>query len=177
MNRTLVVYYSRTGTTQIAARQIARGLHADLEEIEPLTPHSGMVGYVRSSFEATFGKLTSVEPRIYDPADYELVIVGSPVWNAALSSPVRTYLVETHARMRRVAFFCTCGHYGSEPLMQEMTRLCGKVPAAKLVLREGDVARGRARRSVERFTGILRDVITTPEPRPRLVRVPRVATP
>jgi hypothetical protein len=26
-----------------------------------------------------------------DPNDYDLVLVGTPVWNASVSTPVRTY--------------------------------------------------------------------------------------
>jgi flavodoxin len=152
MTRTLVVYYSRTGTTRTAARQIAHGLSADLEEIEPYASRSGIVGYLRSSIEATLGRLTGIEPLIYEPEDYDLVVVGSPVWNASLASPVRTYLAENHTRIKRVAFFCTFGRYGSEPVLEQMATLCGTKPVASLVLRDGEVARGAAHSAIERFT-------------------------
>jgi flavodoxin len=173
MTRTLVVYYSRTGTTRTAARQIAHSLGADLEEIEPYTPRSGIVGYLRSSLEASLGRLTGIEPLIYEPEDYDLVVIGSPVWNASLSSPVRTYLAENHTRIKRVAFFCTFGHYGSEAMLEQMEALCGKEPTAVLVLRDSELARGGAHPSVVRFTKTIREAIAPREP--RLVK-PRSAT-
>ncbi|MDB4995996.1 MAG: flavodoxin [Myxococcaceae bacterium] len=165
MTRTLVVYYSRTGTTRTAARQIAHTLGADLEEIEPYTPRSGMLGYLRSAVEASLGRLTGIEPLVYEPEDYDLVAIGSPVWNAALSSPVRTYLAENHARIKRVAFFCTFRHYGSEAVLHQMESLCGKKPTASLVLEDREVARGGAHPSVTRFTKTIREALAPYEPR------------
>jgi hypothetical protein len=123
------------------------------------------VGYLRSSLEASLGRVTGIEPLIYEPEDYDLVVIGSPVWNASLASPVRTYLAENHTRIKRAAFFCTFGHYGSEAMLKQMESVCGKKPEAVLVLRDGDVARGAAHPSVERFTRAIREATEPREPR------------
>jgi len=88
--RTLVVYYSRSGHTRGVARQVAAALEADLEEIAEPTGRDGVLGYVRSALEAIFGASAEIERPRSDPGDYDLVVVGTPVWDAAVSTPVRT---------------------------------------------------------------------------------------
>ena len=49
-DRTLVVYYTRTGTTQQLARWIAAAVDADLERIVDRSRRGGVLGYLRSSW-------------------------------------------------------------------------------------------------------------------------------
>jgi flavodoxin len=167
MARTLVVYFSRTGTTKLAAEAIARTLGADLEEIVDRTPRLGVVGYLRCGYEATARKLTRIEKPARDPGNYELVVVGSPVWGASLSSPVRTYLEEHRGRLSKVAFFCTCGGRGGERVLGQMEDTCRKDPVARLVLREAEVVRKRARPKYDAFCAELRSFLPTPLERMR----------
>jgi flavodoxin len=156
MPRVLVVYYSRTGTTKRVAAQIAGALSADLEQIVDRTPRIGLVGYLRSGFEATFGRRTRVDAPKSESGLYDLVIVGSPVWNASLSSPVRTYLGDNRGRLKDVAFFCTCGGRGGERVLEQMAAIVGKKPIATLILREAAVLHTNAGRDLERFEGDVR---------------------
>jgi len=159
MARTLVVYYSRTGTTRLAAEAIAKALGADLEAIVDRTPRLGLVGYLRCALEAGTKRLPSIERPAREPGDYELVVVGSPVWGASLSSPVRAYLEEHRRRLKAVAFFCTCGGRGGERVLAQMTGLASKEPVARLVLREAEVTRKRAWPKIERFCGAIRSAV------------------
>ncbi len=44
-----------------------------------------------------------------DPAKYDLVVIGTPVWGWNITPPVRTYLQENKDKFKKVAFFKTCG--------------------------------------------------------------------
>ena len=148
--RILVVYFSRTGTTKRIAQMLARALDADIEPIVDHTRRGGIIGYLRSAYEATFGHLVTVEPAIRDPWTYDLVVVGTPIWNQAVSSPVRSYL-ERH-EFHRVAFFCTCGGRAGDRVFAQMAEAAGCEPVATLVLRERDAVAP----AVERFAAALR---------------------
>ena len=50
--RTLVVHYSRTGTTRKVAESLAAKLLCDSEVIIEERDRSGLLGYLRSLFEA-----------------------------------------------------------------------------------------------------------------------------
>ena len=173
--RTLVVLYSRTGTTKIVGTKISEMLHCDVEELVDRRRRTGLVGYLRSSLDATLRRRTRLAPTSFNPAEYDLVIIGTPVWNASVSAPVRTYLAENYGRMRRIAFFCTHGGKWSERALAQMERICRKKPVTTLVLRTAEVSRGGIDAKIRTFVETARAAQTAipsaPEP-PRGIATP-----
>ena len=161
MTRVLVVYYSRTGTTERVADEIARRLGADSEALVDSTKRTGLAGYHHCAYEGWFQRLTKIAPLTHSLSRYDLVVVGTPIWCMSLSSPVRTFLRQHRHDLKRVAFFCSCGGLGGARVVRQMTREAGQEAAAVLVVREADVAReavGYAihlfARDLERLAGI-----------------------
>ncbi|MCK4376551.1 MAG: flavodoxin, partial [Candidatus Brocadiae bacterium] len=76
--RCLVVYYSRSGTTRKAAEAIAGLLGCDIEEILDRKDRSGVTGYLVSLKDSALRKPAEIEPVRRDPADYDLVVIGTP---------------------------------------------------------------------------------------------------
>lgn len=66
--RTLVVFYSRKGTTKKVAEAVSNHLECDLEEIIDKKKRKGILGYLRSGFDAKPKRLTAIEPLRKDPA-------------------------------------------------------------------------------------------------------------
>jgi menaquinone-dependent protoporphyrinogen IX oxidase len=135
----LVVFYSRTGFTRAVAQDLARVLKADLEELIDLTNRQGILGYLRSGFDAAFRRLTQLRPLSTKPEAHDLVVVGTPIWNASISSPVRTFLINHKAALKRVAFFCTYGGSGQERVFRQMAEVCGKAPLATMAVRDREM--------------------------------------
>jgi len=154
----LVVSYSRTGHTRYLAQQIAEQCGADQEEIVDRVGRRGLLGYLRSLVEAVLRLSAPIAPSKRAPRDYELVIVGTPVWAWHLSSPVRAYLRRHRGEARRMAFFCTYGGSGQARVLDEMAKLCGRPPLATLALTTRDVAMRQHWRPVARFVRTLRSV-------------------
>ncbi len=138
--RVLVTYYSRTGTTRDVAFAIREELGCEIEPIVDRTDRQGLLGWLRSGYDATFARGAHLEPIRRTLEDYDLVVVGTPVWNASVSSPVRTFL-HTHASsIRAVAFFCTYGGSGAARALLQMQEICGQTPIATFTVREDAVA-------------------------------------
>ena len=135
----LVVFYSRTGFTKQVAEALARELGADVEQLVDTRSRAGLLGYLRSGFEAALHKLTELKPLSKDPAAYALVVVGTPVWNGSVSSPVRTFLTHHKGKLKRVAFFCTYGGSGNERTFCQMAGACGQPPVATMAVRDREV--------------------------------------
>lgn len=136
MSRILVVHYSRTGHTDFVATQIAARCDADIEHIEEPISRKGVLGYLRSAFDTLLGLRPAIQPGRHQPEDYDLVIVGTPVWFWSVSSPVRSWVHRHQAALRNVAVFCTCGGSGQTHVLDELERLCGHPALARLALTE-----------------------------------------
>jgi flavodoxin len=134
MSNTLVVYYSLTGHTRQIAEAIAAALDADLEVIEDTFNRDTSLGRPRSAIEGLLGLRSSITPPKHDLSEYDLVVVGTPVWSARLSSPVRAYLSQQRASLKRVAFFCTQGGIGGKWALQNMAKVSGRRPIARLII-------------------------------------------
>ncbi|WP_230947396.1 flavodoxin family protein [Burkholderia territorii] len=129
--KVLVVFYSRTGTTRRAASALAEMLDADVEEIAVARDRAGPFGYLRSLVEAINQKPAEIVATQRDPAAYDLVVIGSPVWAGCVSSPVRAYLVANQRRLPRLAFFCSFAQRGADSALTQMRTLARKSPLAE----------------------------------------------
>ena len=154
--KALVVYYSRTGNTRLVAETIAEGLNADIEEIEDKKDRTGAFGYLRSGYEAIFKKLTEIQPNNKKTEEYDLVIVGSPVWVGRLSSPARTYMTLHGHKIKNIAFFNTCG-VKSGKIFRQMEEL-SKQPIATLEVKEKEVKSDEYLKKVEEFIEKLKNL-------------------
>lgn len=162
--RVLVAFYSRTGTTRRVAEALARELEADVEEISDSQRRGGPLGYLRSGLDAILGRMTPLHEAKREPADYDLVLIGTPVWMSSVSAPVRTYLTLNRGWIRRVAFFLTEGGMGSRRVLDQMAHLCGRKPAGELTLTERHMTRGEYLTKVQQFA---RELIGAPRQYPR----------
>jgi flavodoxin len=134
MSNTLVVYYSLTGHTRQIAEAIAAAHDADLEIIEDTFNRDTGLGRFRSAIEGLLGLRSSITPPKHDLIEYDLVVVGTPVWAPRLSSPVRAYLSQQRASLERVAFFCTQSGIGGKWALQNMAKVSGQLPIARMII-------------------------------------------
>jgi flavodoxin len=144
----LIVFYSRTGTTKKVAEILAKHLSAELEEILTTDRRLGFFGYLNCGREATFKISPQIQTIKNNPADYDLMIIGTPVWAFSMASPVRTYLDQNKEKMRRIGFFCTMGSSGAERTFAEMQKICNHEPLAVLVLTTVEVAKNNIEEKV-----------------------------
>ncbi len=130
--KTLVVYYSRTGHTKKVAEAIADALSCDKEEITDTQIRAGPIGFLRSGYQARRKSLIHINDLQKDVAEYDLVIIGTPVWAGTVSSPVRTFVHNYKDHLNKVAFFSTHGGDESQEEFNEMEAVCGKKPVSIL---------------------------------------------
>jgi len=153
--KALIAYYSRTGTTKKVAERVSTLLEGDVEEIHDLTDRSGVIGWLRAGRDASSKKLTALEKVKNDPAAYDIVVIGTPIWSRTVSTPIRTYISQYKESFKKVAFFSVEGGTGGNPF-DEMESLCGKKPEATLKLRRGRVLSDNYAEMTEEFINKLR---------------------
>jgi hypothetical protein len=147
MDKILVVYHSRRGSTRRVAREIAYPLFADVEEIRPSHGRAGILGYLLPS---------AIETPRYDPAYYDLVVLGTPVEGASVSSPVRAYLRDVGRRIRRLAVVAVGECDGPARLSRRIYGLSGRVPLLQISMPESARPQSDETAKCERFVEAVR---------------------
>jgi len=133
--RSLVAYYSRSGNTRFVAETIADFLDAEVEEIIDKSDRSGPIGWIKSGIQATMEVDTEIEELEYSPSNYDLVVLGSPVWNKRITPAMRTYLKEPNFYNSEIAFLNTNKSDKTQNTFDTMKDLLGgKEPISTLVL-------------------------------------------
>jgi flavodoxin len=105
--KSLVVYYTRTGKTKFVAETIATQLGADIEEIVDLKKRAGTLGWIMSGKDASRKSLTEIAPTRKAPADYDLIVIGTPIWAWSPTPAIRTYISQNNLSGKKVALFYT----------------------------------------------------------------------
>ncbi len=149
---TLLIFYSRTGITKKVAELISENLTSENEEIFDTKNRLGFFGWLKSGKDAMMKKLTILEKITNNPASYDLIIIGTPIWASNMSTPIRTYITENFDKIKNVAFFCTEGSKGGEKCFKRMAKLCEKEPVATLEIKSKDIKKGIYIDKVKNFT-------------------------
>ena len=91
MSDILCIYYSRTGHTRRAVKEIAEALGAEITAITDDCDRSGWRGYMRCGMDAMKTSTRPLQPfETEKPLGADgLAIVGSPVWAGRCGSPIR----------------------------------------------------------------------------------------
>jgi len=126
----LVIYYSKTGHTERVANDLATALGADVEKLIDKENRKGFFAWFGSGKDAMKKNLTGIEPQQHDPANYRLVIIGTPVWAGDMTPAVRTWLEGNKSKLQNVAYFCTAGGTKIEKLLPSFEAVTGKKPVA-----------------------------------------------
>ena len=120
MKKTLVAYFSATGTTKRAAEQLAKEYNADLFEIAPEQPYTAAdLDWTNKQSRSTLEmKDKSSRPAIKGTcaniADYDTVWIGFPVWWYTAPTIINTF-IEAHDLSEKVLnVFATSGGSGVE---------------------------------------------------------------
>ena len=120
--KTLVLYYSLTGTTKAVAEEIAADLAADIEEITCVEPYdtSFSACIQRCMQEREAGTVTEINPVKADLSQYDVIFIGYPVWFGTYAPPIATFLANNDLGGKKVVPFCTFGSGGLESSVADL---------------------------------------------------------
>jgi len=150
-HKILLAYYSRTGNTRVVAEAISKKLGCDLEEITEPKNRSGLMGYMSAGSDAQKAIITALNPTKRNVKDYELVIVGTPIWAWNISAPIRSYLTATRGKFHQLAFYITLDGRPGETL-RNMENVAGKAPLASELFYSSEIKKKVFQEKVERFS-------------------------
>lgn len=156
--RTLIIYYSRTGTTATIARALANRLDADTREISCNRYTGGMLRYLLAGYDSVRGNLPEIEIPKFAAEKYDLVLIGTPVWTSHPALPVRAFLGGKPELPARVAVFLTHGgHSPAQTCIDELAELLPVSIEAKLTFSSAQVSGGKFADDVSKFADELQN--------------------
>ncbi len=109
--KSLIVYYSSSGNTKFIAQSIADELKADIAELEPKKQLNATgAGYVYWGLRQLLVRNDrKVKPLPKNISNYDLIIIGTPVWSFTMTPPIRNFLKNNSFSGKKVALFCCDG--------------------------------------------------------------------
>ena len=145
MNKTLVAYFSASGTTAKVAEMLAKAANADIYEIKPAVPYTRadldwMNKKSRSSVEMSD---KSSRPKLADKsadiAGYDTVLLGFPIWWYVAPTIINTFLESYDFSGKKIVLFATSGGSGFGKTVEGLK---GSVSADAQII-EGKILNGK----------------------------------
>ena len=118
--KTLIVYFSATGTTKAAAQKLAKEFNADLYEITPETLYTDAdLDWRDKTSRSTIemqdkSSRPAIAGRCENIADYDVVWIGFPVWWYTAPTIVNTFIEAHDLSGKTLNVFATSGGSGVE---------------------------------------------------------------
>ncbi|HJB17306.1 MAG TPA: alpha/beta fold hydrolase [Candidatus Blautia excrementipullorum] len=120
--KTLVAYFSYSGTTKSVAEALSGRIGADLFEITPKEEYSNV--YMQSNSEIRRNARPELARTVENMEEYDIVFVGYPVWWHAVPAPVNTFLESYDLTGKLIIPFCTSGGSDIEETMPTFLDSC-----------------------------------------------------
>lgn len=107
--KTLVVYYSYTNNVHNIVTELTKQIDADVVRIEPAEKGldyaannyaigSAQISAIRNNPNDA-SSYPAIDPVDINPAEYDCIIIGAPLWWSNMASPLQTFLFQTGAAM------------------------------------------------------------------------------
>lgn len=126
MGRSIIVYFTWSGTVKNMAQIIAGYADADMLEIEPEIPYSRdyqiVVEQVKNEVEQ--GKEVPSKNVNNDLSDYDTVYIGTPIWWGTLAPPLEHFLKTIDWSGKKVLPFCSHGGGGKTNSERRIREIC-----------------------------------------------------
>lgn len=128
MNKTLVVYFSASGVTRIAAQTLATQLQSNILEIIPkqIYTNEDLNWNNQNSRSSIEIKDSSCRPEIEDinvnTNNYDTIYILFPIWWGIAPNVVKTFLDKVDLTNKKIVTFCTSGGSPLEPATEDLKR-------------------------------------------------------
>lgn len=122
----LIVYYSvSNGNTKQIAERLQKAVGSDIAQIETVTPYSGSYNDIvnQGQREVNQGYQPAIKPLPVNPADYDVIAIGTPTWWYTMAPAVLTFLNSCHWQGKTIIPFQTHGGWPGH-VINDMRNIC-----------------------------------------------------
>lgn len=136
--RSLIIYYTKSGNTGLAAHIIKRELKGHIREITDYTKNRTVLEYMFTSLIDS----ASINPSKLDIDYYEVIFLGTPVWLGSITPAMKKFIENMDFKKKDVILFNTMKGIGGDIAMKRMSKLVkkhnGNVIGAFSIITKGD---------------------------------------
>lgn len=138
-----VVFYSLSGNTQAAAKEIAEGIGADLIELKLVKPFPTEKSkqLALGGMQAMFGMKPAIQELSKNIKEYDVLILGTPIWAGTIAAPVHSFLNKYQVLDKIVVVFTFSGGGDNKRCIAKLSK---RLPRLKvevaLANRDSDLA-------------------------------------
>jgi len=107
--KTLIIYYSFEGNVKLLSETMANEIKADVLELHPKQElqSTGFMKYLWGGRQVIMKEEPELEPINTNLDDYELLVIGTPVWAGSYTPAIRSFLSNNSIINKKVALFCS----------------------------------------------------------------------
>ncbi|WP_235805136.1 flavodoxin family protein [Companilactobacillus tucceti] len=120
--KNIVIYFSRSGSTELLASKIAKKTNADILEITVKDPYPSNYPKTlsRANFERENMDYPELNMELPNLDQYKTVYLGYPIWAMTLSHPMHSFLNTYGSQLssKKIAPFMSEGGYGQGDSVQ-----------------------------------------------------------
>lgn len=122
--KSLVLYYSQTGTTQVVAEAIQQLTGADIVKFDAVDAYTGSYAETiqRCQEEMKNGTVPAVNSLDIDLAKYDVIYLGCPIWFGTCARPMFGLLEACDLSGKTIVPFCTFGSGGLETAVADIRK-------------------------------------------------------
>lgn len=130
MKKTLVAYFSCTGTTRRVAKILAEATGADLYEIQPQKPYTNAdLNWMDNSSRCNTemknpASRPEIKGKVVGMEDYEVIFLGFPIWWYVAPHIINTFLESYDLSGKTIVPFATSGGSGMGRTVDELRKSC-----------------------------------------------------
>jgi flavodoxin len=120
--KSTVIYYSLDGNTKHVAEKIAKELSADIIPLIPTKEYpTGKVSkYFWGGKSVVFKEKPKLESYPFDGKNYDLILLGTPIWAGTFVPPFRTFFQENKLAGKKVGLFACCSGGSADKCFSQM---------------------------------------------------------
>ena len=136
--KTAIIYYSMSGNTEFVANEIAKSCECDFIRLIPeKTYHDkGLMKFIWGGKSAVMGEAPKLKNYSFNAADYDTIILGTPVWASSITPPLRTFIkenLEALGQKKIYIYFCFSGG-GADKALEKFKKEFGLDVTDNLIL-------------------------------------------
>ena len=141
----LVVYFSRSGNTELMACKIAQMKQARLLNLIASHYRIGLKGWVNAMLDARKTNAV-ISPKAIDLSRYDTIFIGAPIWLYSPAPPVFEFVRQNDFKGKKVILFNSLNSKFEQKYIDEFSRLVAQ--SGGTLIKHIAIVRGRMTRQM-----------------------------